>query len=61
MPVFVSSVRGIEPIRYCFDSASSASVGPSAAIRDELRVDRRDRPLDVRRVDAGADRSAARG
>ena len=32
MPVFVSSVRGMDPIRYCFDSVISRSVGPSAAI-----------------------------
>src|SRR5688572_2365131 len=29
--MFVSSVRGMEPIRYCFDSAISRSVGPSVA------------------------------
>src|SRR5258705_2429432 len=32
MPTLVSSRRGIEPIRYCRDSATSWSVGPSAAI-----------------------------
>ena len=33
MPALVSSIRGIDPIRYRFDAASSSAVSPSLAIR----------------------------
>ncbi len=33
IPAFVSSMRGIDPMRYFFDAANSSAVTPSAAIR----------------------------
>ena len=56
----VSSIRGIEPIRNWRVSSSSRSVAPSRPSAPTSCVDGRDRALDVRRIDAGADHERPR-